>query len=412
MRFAAGCVLCNRLSTAEARLTGCWLAELFHSYLALPITSEPSGSQPSGSTLNSHSRDGFTTPSRHGAWDMSLHGMSLHGIAATPSRHVSTVSGQHSGADNGTHYRSALSRTREKFLGEHQQQVVGLLILYAAHEETPIRVEAYCRRASNPSLFALLDHAVALIHGAFSWDATMVEYQKAVAAQSYDLHARVRKLWCKLRIVVLCGWIRSARRPPPLPTTQEIFVAKARAYLQKFKGAGAKPPARADMVAGMWTFLGVFTSILILSAIHEHGFGQAEDIPYVIMSGSFGALATLLFAAPASPFAQPKMVVLGHILSITVAILVDYLVMGNMLSAWVAVALVPALAISGMAVTGCINPPAAAAALIYASGTAKVKAFGWMFLCLPNLVGVIIMMLVAILVNNLSSKRKYPQFWW
>jgi CBS-domain-containing membrane protein len=261
-------------------------------------------------------------------------------------------------------------------------------------------------------LFALLDHALELMSLVSSWDSTMGLYDEALAAQRYDLHARVRKLWCKLRIVVLCGWIRSARRPPPPPTAWEQFEAKARAYFAKFKGAGANSPARADIVAGMWTFLGVFTSILILSAINKHGLGQADDVPYVIMSGSFGALATLLFGAPASPFAQPRMVLLGHILSITLAILVDYLVIANLLPAWVSVALVPALAISGMAVAGCIHPPAAAAALIYASGNDKIKSFGWMFLFLPNLVGVIIMIIVAILVNNLSSKRKYPQFWW
>ena len=76
------------------------------------------------------------------------------------------------------------------------------------------------------------------------------------------------------------------------------------------------------------------------------------------------------------------------------------------------VPITPALAISAMAITGCINPPAGAASLIYASGNAKVKGWYWMFLFFPNLVGCAIMVLVAVLVNNLSSKRKYPQFWW
>jgi|NorSeaMetagenome_1021524.scaffolds.fasta_scaffold121225_1 CBS-domain-containing membrane protein len=46
------------------------------------------------------------------------------------------------------------------------------------------------------------------------------------------------------------------------------------------------------------------------------------------------------------------------------------------------------------------------------AGNAKVKSWYWMFLFFPNLVGCIIMILVAILVNNLSSKRTYPQFWY
>jgi CBS domain-containing membrane protein len=76
------------------------------------------------------------------------------------------------------------------------------------------------------------------------------------------------------------------------------------------------------------------------------------------------------------------------------------------------VPITPALAISGMAFTGCINPPAAAASLIYATGNAKVKGWYWWFLFFPNLVGCVLMLIVAVLVNNLSAKRKYPQFWW
>ena len=31
---------------------------------------------------------------------------------------------------------------------------------------------------------------------------------------------------------------------------------------------------------------------------------------------------------------------------------------------------------------------------------------------MPNLAACVIMVIVGILVNNISSKRKYPQFWW
>eukprot|EP00961_Rhodomonas_salina_P084698 1137763-Rhodomonas_salina.2 len=46
--------------------------------------------------------------------------------------------------------------------------------------------------------------------------------------------------------------------------------------------------------------------------------------PQVLMLGSFGALATLLFGAPASPFAQPRMVLLGHLQSALIAVLVSH----------------------------------------------------------------------------------------
>ena len=44
------------------------------------------------------------------------------------------------------------------------------------------------------------------------------------------------------------------------------------------------------------------------------------------MVGSYGALATLLFGAPASPFAQPRMVVGAHALCCTIAVAMDYFI--------------------------------------------------------------------------------------
>ena len=60
-------------------------------------------------------------------------------------------------------------------------------------------------------------------------------------------------------------------------------------------------PPRADLMFGLWTFIGVFLSIFMNSVIHTHEFGKNDDIPYVLMSGSFGALATLLFAGVCVP---------------------------------------------------------------------------------------------------------------
>ena len=40
-----------------------------------------------------------------------------------------------------------------------------------------------------------------------------------------------------------------------------------------------------------------------------------------------------------------------------------------------------------------------------------MKNMGWMFVVLPNLIGCIIMLFMALIINNLSAKRKYPVFW-
>jgi CBS-domain-containing membrane protein len=41
----------------------------------------------------------------------------------------------------------------------------------------------------------------------------------------------------------------------------------------------------------------------------------------------------------------------------------------------------------------------------------QVKKLQWLYIFMPAFVGCIIMIAVSILVNNMSARRKYPQFW-
>ena len=120
-------------------------------------------------------------------------------------------------------------------------------------------------------------------------------------------------------------------------------------------------------------------------------------------------------------------VIMGHVVALVISISVDYLVINPLTAGaeasvrdfsstqfipkWLATALVPALAISAMAKLGCTNPPAAAASIIYLAGGRKVKNLQWLYIFMPSLLGCAIMIFVAIFVNNLSSRRKFPQFW-
>ena len=178
------------------------------------------------------------------------------------------------------------------------------------------------------------------------------------------------------------GVLSSRKVPPPAPPP--TLLSRARRWLgnytHKFRGAKAAPPPRADWSNSAWTFVGVFTGILLCSALNHFALALNKS-DYVLMMGSFGALATLLYAAPASPFAQPRMVLLGHLVALVCSISVDYFVINDLtdgnaatsvrdfsstqfLPKWLALALVPALAISAMAKLGCINPPAAAASIM------------------------------------------------
>jgi len=299
------------------------------------------------------------------------------------------------------------------------------LVLFAPHAEEE-SLELYYQRAHNTKLYDLLDSAAHVMGASLSLEATFPSYRAAYDAKKAEMRGRARKMWFKMRIAVRCGWVKSGSDTGQGGQLSLVGPALTwfKAYLNKFKGAGMASPPRADLNTITVTFAGSFLGVGSNALIHFYvfapakgtDFGGFEDWQFNLMSGSFGALACLLYAMPLAPFSQPKMVICGHILALSVAVACDYFVNTRFATAfvptWLMAAITPALAISGMALTGCINPPAAAASLIYATGNATVKGWYWWFLFFPNLVGCVVMLIVAVLVNNLSAKRKYPQFWW
>ena len=63
--------------------------------------------------------------------------------------------------------------------------------------------------------------------------------------------------------------------------------------------------------------------------------------------------------------------------------------------------------------TRTLHPPGGATALIAVIGGDKIHQLGYAYVFYPVLSGAIIMMLVALLVNNLSTnpKRHFPVYW-
>jgi CBS-domain-containing membrane protein len=60
---------------------------------------------------------------------------------------------------------------------------------------------------------------------------------------------------------------------------------------------------------------------------------------------------------------------------------------------------------------GVLHPPAGAAALIFATAPPALEEIKFMYLVFPLLVGNIISVLMATLINNLNKKREYPLYW-
>ena len=71
-----------------------------------------------------------------------------------------------------------------------------------------------------------------------------------------------------------------------------------------------------------------------------------------------------------------------------------------------------ATAIALMHSTQTLHPPGGATALIAVIGSEKIHDLGFLYVLVPVGAGVVIMLMVALVINNLAKNRKYPEFWW
>ncbi|MGY1729938.1 HPP family protein [Geodermatophilus sp. SYSU D01045] len=141
---------------------------------------------------------------------------------------------------------------------------------------------------------------------------------------------------------------------------------------------------------------------IALAALTAHAVpGGPAGLPWIV--APMGATAVLLFAAPASPLAQPYPVLAGNTLSTLVGVAAGKLLDDVTLAAAVAVG----VAIPLMMVLRCVHPPGGACALFAAVGEAAVAEHGWAFALWPVGVDTLVLLLVAALVNNLTG-RPYP----
>ncbi len=175
-------------------------------------------------------------------------------------------------------------------------------------------------------------------------------------------------------------------------------------YFSKMKGA-TRTPATVSMPEILWSWIGAFLGIAPVAYLNYNLFAQS-DLVFTI--GSFGATAVLVYGAIKSPLAQPRNVVGGHIISAVIGV-AAYKLFPN--HAWLASALAVATAIAAMHATKTLHPPGGATALIAVIGSDKIHALGYLYAIVPVGLGVLIMLIVALLVNNIPKNRRYPEFW-
>ncbi|WP_430406650.1 HPP family protein [Fluviicola sp.] len=157
-----------------------------------------------------------------------------------------------------------------------------------------------------------------------------------------------------------------------------------------------------DFKEHLWTFIGSFFGIGLIALTQSQSLDRMENI---FLIGSFGASSVLIYGAIQSPLAQPRNLVGGHLISAFIGVCVYKLVPDPI---WISAPLAVSLSIVVMQMTKTLHPPGGATALIAVIGTPKIKALGFMYVLSPVLTGVLILLVVAIIANNLTKNRKYP----
>ena len=161
-----------------------------------------------------------------------------------------------------------------------------------------------------------------------------------------------------------------------------------------------QPPPAMPWGQAIWVFVGVFITMLTIAAVNE---AISSSHQYSIILGPFGALMTLQYGLTAAPASQPRNALYGQVISISIALIVNVVIPAT--SEWVRVPVTSALAVSTMCKAGMIHPPAGAAAVIFSSSDRSPVYFGLL------LVGNVIAIFYAILINNLNDKKQYPVYY-
>jgi CBS-domain-containing membrane protein len=175
-------------------------------------------------------------------------------------------------------------------------------------------------------------------------------------------------------------------------------------YLAKMKGGGQGPPG-VPATEVLWSWIGSAIGIGTCGFISSAYF-EPRDL--ILIIGSFGASAVLVYAAIKSPLAQPRNLIGGHIISALVGVACYKLFGGTI---WAAAALGVSLAIVAMLFTRTLHPPGGATALIAVIGGKNVHDLGFLYALFPAGAGALILLVVALVVNNLSKERRYPEYW-
>ena len=160
-------------------------------------------------------------------------------------------------------------------------------------------------------------------------------------------------------------------------------------------------PVTVNKVERFRASVGALIGILLTGLLTYFVISPSNMFPLLI--APMGASAVLLFALPSSPLAQPWSIIGGNIVSALIGVTCALWVKDIVLAA----ALAAGISIAAMFALRCLHPPSGAVALTAVLGGSVIHTQGYAFVIFPVAVNSLLLLLVAIVFNNLTH-HPYP----
>ena len=144
------------------------------------------------------------------------------------------------------------------------------------------------------------------------------------------------------------------------------------------------------ILAGIYS---IVTILMLTILTHKTEYG-------VFLIASFGSTMVLLYGYPESPFAQPKNIFFGHVLTSTVGMFFLYLVP---LPIYLVLPLAVGVGVGLMILLNVTHPPAGGNPIIVIMGSVSLD-----YLINPIILGSIIILVFGIIINRFVLNKIYP----
>ncbi len=119
----------------------------------------------------------------------------------------------------------------------------------------------------------------------------------------------------------------------------------------------------------------------------------------VFLIASFGSTMVLLYGYPESPFAQPKNIFFGHLLTSLVGILF----LNIPLPLFISIPIAVGTGVGLMILLNVTHPPAGGNPIIVIMGSVSLD-----YIVNPIIVGSLIILIFGVVLNKLIMKKNYP----